>query len=182
MSDQSRIRVECVVGDIAQQSDVDAVVNAANAQLRTGGGVAGALHRAAGPGLAEEGRPMAPIAPGQAVLTGGHNLPNRWVIHCLGPVYGVDKPEDQLLAGCYRNALKLADEHGIERLAFPALSTGAFGYPAEAAAQVCAATLETILPTLHKVTLIRFVLFNEAAGQILQEALAQRLTIDPLEF
>ncbi|MEG3080511.1 macro domain-containing protein [Halomonas sp. 5021] len=178
MSD-NRISVQCVVGDIAQQPDVDAVVNAANAQLRTGGGVAGALHRAAGPGLAEEGRPMAPIAPGQAVLTGGHNLPNRWVIHCLGPVYGVDKPEDQLLADCYRNALTLADEYGIERLAFPALSTGAFGYPAEQAAQVCATTLEAILPTLHKVSLIRFVLFDEAARQTLHDGLSQRLTIDP---
>ncbi|MDR5887414.1 macro domain-containing protein [Vreelandella janggokensis] len=178
MSD-NRISVQCVVGDIAQQPDVDAVVNAANAQLRTGGGVAGALHRAAGPGLAEEGRPMAPIAPGQAVLTGGHDLPNAWVIHCLGPVYGVDKPEDQLLANCYRNALTLADEHGIERLAFPSLSTGAFGYPADQAAQVCATTLEAILPTLHKVRLIRFVLFDEAARQTLHDALAQRLTIDP---
>ncbi|SES20497.1 O-acetyl-ADP-ribose deacetylase (regulator of RNase III), contains Macro domain [Vreelandella subterranea] len=178
MSD-NRISVQCLVGDIAQQSDVDAVVNAANAQLRTGGGVAGALHRAAGPGLAEEGRPMAPIAPGQAVLTGGHDLPNRWVIHCLGPVYGVDKPEDQLLADCYRNALELAEKHGIERLAFPALSTGAFGYPAEQAAQVCATTLEAILPTLRKVRLIRFVLFDEAARQTLHDALAQRLTIDP---
>ncbi|MCZ0928402.1 macro domain-containing protein [Vreelandella janggokensis] len=178
MSD-NRISVQCVVGDIAQQPDVDAVVNAANAQLRTGGGVAGALHRAAGPGLAEEGRPMAPICPGQAVLTGGHDLPNRWVIHCLGPVYGVDKPEDQLLADCYRNALTLADDHGIERLAFPALSTGAFGYPAEQAAQVCATTLEAILPTLQKVRLIRFVLFDEAARQTLHEVLAQRLTIDP---
>ncbi|GEN29297.1 Appr-1-p processing protein [Halovibrio variabilis] len=179
MSNHSNISVQCVVGDIAQQSDVDAVVNAANAQLRTGGGVAGALHRAAGPGLAEEGQPMAPINPGQAVLTGGHNLPNRWVIHCLGPVYGIDKPEDQLLADCYRNALKLADEHGIERLAFPALSTGAFGYPAEEAARVCAATLESILPSLKKVRLIRFVLFDEAARQTLYEALAQRFTIDP---
>ncbi|MCO7247735.1 macro domain-containing protein [Halomonas sp. Mc5H-6] len=175
----NRISVQCVVGDIAQQPDVDAVVNAANAQLRTGGGVAGALHRAAGPGLAEEGQPMAPIAPGQAVLTGGHDLPNRWVIHCLGPVYGVDKPEDQLLADCYRNALTLAEEHGIERLAFPALSTGAFGYPAEQAAQVCATTLEAILPTLHKVRLIRFVLFDEVARQTLHDALSQRLTIDP---
>jgi O-acetyl-ADP-ribose deacetylase (regulator of RNase III) len=178
MSDNC-ISVQCVVGDIAQQPDVDAVVNAANAQLRTGGGVAGALHRAAGPGLAEEGRPMAPITPGQAVLTGGHDLPNAWVIHCLGPVYGVDKPEDQLLANCYRNALTLADEHGIERLAFPSLSTGAFGYPADQAAQVCATTLEAILPTLHKVRLIRFVLFDEAARQTLHDALAQRLTIDP---
>lgn len=177
MSDNSNISVQCVVGDIAQQPDVDAVVNAANAQLMIGGGVAGALHRAAGPGLAEEGQSLAPINPGQAVLTGGHNLPNRWVIHCLGPVYGIDRPEDQLLADCYRNALKLADEHGIERLAFPALSTGAFGYPAEEAAEVCAATLEVTLPTLHKVRLVRFVLFNEAARNTLQKALARRITL-----
>ncbi|WP_447045512.1 macro domain-containing protein [Vreelandella sp. H-I2] len=179
MSNKSKISVQCVVGDIAQQPDVDAVINAANAQLRTGGGVAGALHRAAGPGLAEEGQSMAPITPGQAVLTGGHELPNRWVIHCLGPVYGIDKPADQLLADCYRNALTLADEHGIERLAFPALSTGAFGYPAEEAAEVCAATLEAILQSLHKVRLIRFVLFDEAARHTLHQALAQRFTIDP---
>ncbi len=178
MSDNSSIRLACVVGDIAQQPDMDAVVNAANAQLRTGGGVAGALHRAAGPGLAEEGRSMAPIKPGQAVLTGGHNLPNRWVIHCLGPVYGIDKPSDQLLADCYRNALTLADEHGIERLAFPALSTGAFGYPAEEAAQVCAATLEAVLPSLQSVLLIRFVLFDETARHTFRSALAQRFTID----
>lgn len=178
MSDNSSISLECVVGDIAQQPDIDAVVNAANAQLRTGGGVAGALHRAAGPGLAEEGQSMAPITPGQAVLTGGHDLHNRWVIHCLGPVYGVDKPEDQLLAACYRNALTLADEQGIERLAFPALSTGAFGYPAEEAAQVCAATLEAILPSLQKVRLIRFVLFDEAARHTFHSALAKRFTVD----
>jgi len=100
------------------------------------------------------------------------------VIHCLGPVYGVDKPEEQLLADCYRNALILADEHGIERLAFPALSTGAFGYPAEEAAHVCADTLKAVLPTLKSVRLIRFVLFNEAARRTLHEVLAQHFTID----
>ncbi|MFO7995007.1 MAG: macro domain-containing protein, partial [Marinobacter sp.] len=86
--------VECVRGDITRQDDIQAVVNAANAQLMPGGGVAGALHSAAGPGLAEECRPMAPIRPGEAVITGAHNLPNRFVIHCLGPVYGVDEPSD----------------------------------------------------------------------------------------
>lgn len=175
MTSKSLVNMECVVGDIANQTDIDAVVNAANAQLMPGGGVAGALHRAAGPKLAEECAPMAPIQPGQAVLTGGHNLPNRWVIHCLGPVYGRDEPSDKLLADCYRNALKLADEHGIERLAFPALSTGAFGYPAEEAARVCATTLEDTLPELQNVRLVRFVLFDEAAKQTLQNALAPRL-------
>lgn len=174
MKDNLQVSVECVVGDIARQIDIDAVVNAANAQLMPGGGVAGALHRAAGSKLAEECAPMAPILPGQAVLTGGHNLPNRWVIHCLGPVYGRDKPEDKLLADCYRNALELADEHGIERLAFPALSTGAFGYPAEEAARVCTATLKDTLPKLHRVRLVRFVMFDEAARSTLQKALTDQ--------
>ncbi|HET8903820.1 MAG TPA: macro domain-containing protein, partial [Saccharospirillum sp.] len=92
-SNQS-VRIECVTGDIANQPDADAIVNAANAQLQTGGGVAGAIHSAAGPGLAEECQPMAPIKPGEAVISSGHNLPNPWVIHCLGPVYGADEPAD----------------------------------------------------------------------------------------
>ncbi len=121
--------IECVQGDIAAQPDLDAVVNAANAELRPGGGVAGALHRAAGPGLDEECRPLAPIAPGQAVITGAHNLPNRHVIHCLGPIYGQDEPADVLLAQCYRNALLLAEHEALTSIGFPALSTGAFGYP-----------------------------------------------------
>ena len=90
--------MECVQGNIANQPDMDAVVNAANAELRIGGGVAGAIHRAAGPGLEKECRPLAPIRPGQAVITGAHKLPNRYVIHCLGPVYGRDEPAEGLLA------------------------------------------------------------------------------------
>ncbi|HEY0127613.1 MAG TPA: macro domain-containing protein, partial [Rubrobacteraceae bacterium] len=97
------VTVECVRGDITSQEDVVAIVNAANAELRSGGGVAGAIHRAAGPGLEEEARPLAPIRPGQVVITGGHDLPNRYVIHTLGPVYGQDHPEAELLANCYRN-------------------------------------------------------------------------------
>lgn len=93
----SGITIECIRGDIAGQSDITAIVNAANAQLQTGGGVAGAIHRAAGPGLARECRPMAPIKPGVSVISGGHNLPNRFVIHCLGPVYGLDEPSGILL-------------------------------------------------------------------------------------
>ena len=87
------VSVECVRGDITSQEDVAAIVNAANAELRSGGGVAGAIHRAAGPGLAREARPLAPISPGEAVITGAHDLPNRYVIHTLGPVYGQDRPE-----------------------------------------------------------------------------------------
>ncbi|CAN0229748.1 unnamed protein product, partial [Chrysoparadoxa australica] len=120
---------------------MDAVVNAANAQLMIGGGVAGAIHRAAGKGLAEECAPLAPIAPGEAVITSGHNLPNPYVIHCLGPVYGRDEPADRLLADCYRNALRLAEENELKSLAFPAISTGAFGYPLRAATEIAVATV-----------------------------------------
>lgn len=167
------VKVECVQGDIARQVGFDAVVNAANAELRTGGGVAGAIHRAAGPGLAEECRPLAPIRPGQAVITGGHNLPNRYVIHCLGPVYGVDEPSDRLLAECYRNALKLADQRGISSVAFPAISTGAFGYPMEEAAEVAFRTILEVAPFLESVKVIRFVLRGEKALRIHEETLAR---------
>ncbi len=152
--------VELTTGDIADQPDVDAVVNAANAQLEIGGGVAGAIHRAAGPGLAHECRPLAPIAPGECVLTGGHALPNSHVVHCLGPVYGRDVPSDRLLGDCYRTALLLADEAGLASIAFPAISTGAFGYPTDQAAEVAMATVLEVAPDLNSVRLIRFVLFH----------------------
>jgi O-acetyl-ADP-ribose deacetylase len=157
------VMVECVVGDIAAQSDVDAVVNAANAELRIGGGVAGALHRAAGPGLEQEGRALAPIRPGEAVVTSGHRLPNRWVIHCLGPVFGRDEPAEELLASCYAEALRRAEEKEIESLAFPAISTGAFGYPLEEAAHVALRTVVREAPRLRSVERIRFVLYDEPA-------------------
>ncbi len=155
--------VECAIGDIAAQSDLDAVVNAANAELRPGGGVAGALHRAAGPGLEEEGRPLAPITPGQAVVTGGHLLSNRWVIHCLGPVYGRDRPERELLASCYREALRLAEERSMRSVGFPAISTGIFGYPMAEAARVAVETVVRTASTLRTVRLVRFVLHDERA-------------------
>lgn len=155
--------LELVVGDIATQEEFDAVVNAANAELRMGGGVAGALHRAAGRGLEEETRPLAPIQPGQAVITSGHDLPNAHVIHCLGPVYGVDQPSDELLASCYRQALDLAEAHGLGSVAFPAISTGAFGYPMEAAARIALETVAERAESLESVKRIRFVLHDEAA-------------------
>ncbi len=155
------VTLECVRGNIANQPGMDAIVNAANAHLRTGGGVAGAIHRAAGPGLEEEGRPLAPIRPGQAVITGGHQLPNRSVIHCLGPVYGEDEPADKLLADCYANALRLAELHGLRSIAFPAISTGVFGYPIEAAARVALTTVLQTIPQLATLTHIRFVLFSD---------------------
>jgi O-acetyl-ADP-ribose deacetylase len=157
--------VECMRGDITRQDDIEAVVNAANAQLMSGGGVAGAIHSAAGARLAEECRPMAPIQPGEAVISGAHNLPNQYVIHCLGPVYGVDEPSDQLLADCYRNALELADSKGIESVAFPAISAGAFGYPLQGAAEMAVDTVIGVLPRLESVRRVRFVLFGEADEQ-----------------
>lgn len=163
------IEIEIVRGDITRQRDMDAVVNAANAELMPGGGVAGAIHRAAGPGLAEECRPLAPIAPGEAVVTGAHDLPNRWVIHCLGPVYGRDEPAAKLLADCYRNALALAEKKGMASVAFPAISTGAFGYPAEEAAEVAARTVAAA-SGLKSVQRVRFVLFGAGMKRAFTDA------------
>lgn len=165
------VTIEIVTGDIAAQKDMLAVVNAANAQLRIGGGVAGALHRAAGPGLEEECRPLAPIKPGEAVITGGHNLPNRYVIHCLGPVFGVDRPEEKFLADCYRNALYLAEERKIRSIAFPSISTGAFGYPMRAAAEIAFRTVKEMLKVFREVKVIRFVLHDQSALAIHEEVI-----------
>jgi O-acetyl-ADP-ribose deacetylase (regulator of RNase III) len=162
-------------GDIAAQADVEAVVNAANAQLRPGSGVAGAIHRAAGPGLDHECQPLAPIRPGEAVITGGHGLPNDHVIHCLGPVYGHDEPSDQLLSDCYRNALRLADENEVKSVAFPAISTGIFGYPMSEAAHIALRTVAEEASKLRVVKTVKFVLFGEEALRNHENAL-KRLT------
>jgi len=169
------VTVECVQGNITNQPDMEAIVNAANAELRIGGGVAGAIHRAAGPGLEKECRPLAPTRPGQAVITAAHNLPNRYVIHCLGPVYGVDLPSDSLLASCYRNALRLAEQNSIGSIAFPALSTGAFGYPMAQAARIAFRTILDELRSLSTVKHIRFVLFSGADRETHQRILRQVL-------
>jgi O-acetyl-ADP-ribose deacetylase (regulator of RNase III) len=169
------ITVECVRGDITSQEDVAAIVNAANAQLRSGGGVAGAIHRAAGPGLEREARPLAPINPGEAVITGGHSLPNRYVIHTLGPVYGQDRPEDELLADCYRKSLALAEENELDSIAFPAISTGVFGYPIEEAAEVALGTVVEEAQKLEHVRLIRFVLFGEKDLEVHEKVLGEIL-------
>jgi O-acetyl-ADP-ribose deacetylase len=169
------ITVECVRGDITSQEDVAAIVNAANAQLRSGGGVAGAIHRAAGPGLEREARPLAPISPGEAVITGGHTLPNRYVIHTLGPVYGQDRPEDELLADCYRKSLELAEENELDSIAFPAISTGVFGYPIEEAAEVALGTVVEEAQKLEHVRLIRFVLFGEKDLEVHEKVLGEIL-------
>lgn len=155
------IEFEAVLGDITKQPDVEAVVNAANAELATGGGVAGAIHRAAGPELYEECKPLAPINPGEAVITKGYNLPNKYVIHSLGPVYGRDKPENELLANCYKNALRLAEENKISSIAFPSISTGAFDYPFQKATDVSFNTILGELERIKHLQKIRFVLFSE---------------------
>jgi O-acetyl-ADP-ribose deacetylase len=166
------VSVECIQGDITSQEDVDAVVNAANARLAPGGGVAGAIHRAAGPDLAEEAVPLGPIEPGEAVITGAHGLPNSYVIHTLGPVYGQDRPEAELLARCYRNSLALAEDNGVESIAFPAISTGIFGYPAEEAAEVALQTVREEAEGLEQVRLVRFVLFGEKDLEVHERVLS----------
>lgn len=180
MNDLSRdgVALEIRRGDIADQPDLEAIVNAANAALAPGGGVAGAIHRQAGPGLYEECRALAPIRPGEAVITGGYRLPNRVVIHCLGPVYGRDEPAAALLGTCYERALALAEAHAVRSIGFPALSTGIFGYPAEAAARIAWRTILARLPALSSIRLIRFVLFSEP-DRILHERVLAELAGTP---
>lgn len=135
--------------------------------------MAGALHRAAGPELEQECRPLAPIAPGQAVITSAHRLPNRYVIHCLGPIYGVNEPSGRLLALCYVAALDLAERHEVASIAFPAISTGAFGYPLEAATRIALGTVLDRVPHLRHVRRVRFVLYDETAVGIYERTLAE---------
>lgn len=163
--------LEVIRGDITAQEDIEAIVNAANARLETGGGVAGAIHRAAGPELAKECRPMAPIEPGQAVISSGQQLPNPYVIHCLGPVYGRDEPADELLTACYRNALRIADEKGISSVAFPAISTGAFGFPVREAAEVALSTVKEELERGIGVRKVRFVIFGQEDQELHEDVL-----------
>lgn len=162
--------IEFVEGDIVDQPDLDAVVNAANAQLRTGGGVAGAIHRAAGPKLEEACRPIAPIEPGQAVITEGYDLPNRYVIHVLGPRYDIDEPADELLAVAYRNALACCREYRIESVGFPAISAGAFGFPLKAAARIA---VETVKSSAPEDLMVRFVLFDPESRAAFAENLEE---------
>ncbi|MEN6389820.1 MAG: macro domain-containing protein [Syntrophomonas sp.] len=172
------IVLQIIQGDITRQDDLEAIVNAANSSLRGGGGVDGAIHRAAGPELKKESCALAPLRTGGAVATGAYQLPQRFIIHCVGPVYGRDKPEERLLSDCYRNALALAEEKQIRSIGFPAISTGIYGYPLKDAAQVMLSTILKCLPGLKSLQLIRAVLFDQAACKVhctvLEELLPKR--------
>ncbi len=134
-------RIEIVEGDITKL-DVDAIVNAANRMLAPGGGVCGAIHRAAGPELAEACARLGGCETGEAKITPGFRLPARYVIHTVGPVWGGgERGEDRLLASCYRNSLALLREHGLASIAFPAISTGIYGFPPERAARIAVRTV-----------------------------------------
>ncbi|MEX0607658.1 MAG: O-acetyl-ADP-ribose deacetylase [Halofilum sp. (in: g-proteobacteria)] len=164
--------IELQQGDITAQ-EVDAVVNAANARLAPGGGVAGAIHRVAGPELWQACEPLGGCATGEAKVTDGFALPARWIVHTVGPVYGQDEPGEKWLAACYRNSLQAADELGARSIAFPALSTGAFGYPVTAAAEIALSTLLDHLPTQKNLALARLVLFDAGDLRTHEEALAR---------
>jgi O-acetyl-ADP-ribose deacetylase (regulator of RNase III) len=152
-------RIHILQGDITHQR-VDAIVNASNSSLLGGGGVDGAIHRAAGPGLLAECRKLGGCPTGEARITGGHGLLARWVIHAVGPVWlGGDRGEAELLACCYRHAFELAERHRIATIAFPSLSTGAFGYPVEKACRIALAEIDHALgryPALEAVTVVCF--------------------------
>ncbi|MFL5968968.1 MAG: O-acetyl-ADP-ribose deacetylase [Gaiellaceae bacterium] len=155
--------IELVLGDITEQ-DVDAIVNAANPSLLGGGGVDGAIHRAGGPSILEECRALGGCEPGDAKATRGGNLRARHVIHAVGPIWrGGDEGEPELLASCHRRAIELADELGCTSVAFPAISTGAYGYPVELAAPVAIEATQEALAAHPAVELARFVFRDDSS-------------------
>ena len=166
-------RMTVVQGDITKQ-EVDAIVNAANESLRGGGGVDGAIHRAAGPELLEECRKIGGCPTGEARITKGYRLPARYVIHTVGPVWqGGDRGEPEKLAACYRNSLKLAAEHGVRTIAFPGISTGVYGYPLEEATRLAMRTVKECLDELPEIEEVRFVTFGERATEVAKRTLAE---------
>ncbi|MEC5293315.1 macro domain-containing protein [Aurantimonas sp. C2-6-R+9] len=169
------VTTQCVRSSISDQPDIDAVVNAANAELISGGGVAGALHAAAGPELAVAAAPLAPLTPGQAVMTAAFRLPNKNVSHCLGPVYGRDEPAEALLADCYFQAIWMVEANALRSIGFPLISTGAFGYPLAEGIDVSlrAAIREAVY--LKHLRLIRFITVDALVLELLCKALVRAM-------
>jgi O-acetyl-ADP-ribose deacetylase (regulator of RNase III) len=164
-------KLELVQGDITQQ-DTDAVVNAANTSLLGGGGVDGAIHRAGGPQILEECRKIGGCPPGDARITGGGRLKAHYVIHTVGPVYRDGRRgEPETLANAYQNSLALASKHGIKSVAFPSISTGAYGYPIDLAAPIALETAMSYLGAHPEIALVRFVLFGSVAYEAYERAL-----------
>ena len=160
-----------ILGDITEQK-VDAIVNAANTSLLGGGGVDGAIHRAAGPRLLEECRKLGGCPTGQAKITTGGNLPVRFVIHTVGPVWrGGGNREEQLLRDCYLNSMKLAEGNGVRTVAFPSISTGAYGFPIERAAKIAVSTIQECLAGMPGIQTVLFVCFSKSDYEVYQEVL-----------
>ncbi|MCA6119000.1 O-acetyl-ADP-ribose deacetylase [Bradyrhizobium sp. WSM 1738] len=165
-------RLEVIVADITSLR-VDAIVNAANSSLLGGGGVDGAIHRAAGPELLAECRTLNGCATGDAKITRGYGLPAKHVIHAVGPVWhGGNAREDELLASCYRRAIELCQGNGLSSVAFPAISTGVYRFPADRAAGIAVATVVDALATAPHVTKVIFCCFSPDSGRLHEEALA----------
>lgn len=166
--------IELIRGDITSQ-ETDAIVNAANSRLAPGGGVAGAIHRAAGPELWEECKKLGGCETGEAKITKGYNLKATHIIHTVGPIYSGTKEDEKLLASCYRNSLKLAVKNEIKTISFPSISTGAFGYPMKEAARIAFQTIIGFLNINREIRLVRLVLYGEKAFEIHKEVLDRLL-------
>ena len=166
-------RISVIEGDITQQR-VDAIVNAANTTLLGGGGVDGAIHRAAGPELLAECRTLGGCATGQAKITRGYKLAAKWVIHTVGPVWhGGNHGEDELLASCYRGCFALVEKHGIKTAAFPSISTGAYGFPMDRAARIAVRETKDLLERNRSVEKVVLVCFGANALEIYTEAVTK---------
>ena len=171
MKKESDSKIEIIRGDITTL-DVDAIVNAANRTLLGGGGVDGAIHRAAGTELLAECRALGGCEPGKAKITRGYRLPARFVIHTVGPIWrGGKRDEARILANCYRNSLQLAVENEVKTIAFPAISCGAYGYPVEQAAQIALETTREFLGATQNIHRVIFVLWGDDVYDAYREAL-----------